>query len=195
LPRFIEYLDSEGAEAVSAFMLDVYPQRWPSARSERVTHAECRYYDAEYIWIGHVRPPYRRPLGGVRSRLFGVKEYLQKVPLIKSGCVIYVGNHETTPLRFSSVTTALLHFKMLGVIDQADGPLTGGLEDNGQRGLEVMHRYERYASRIATLKGRDLRVPGVSQLLVDSLTLADRGVMQAPAPFRDWMTRADGRDC
>jgi tetratricopeptide (TPR) repeat protein len=193
LPRLIEYLDFEGAEAVSAFMLDVYPQQWPSADGERVTHAQCRYYDADYAWIGHVRPPYRRPLGGVRARLFRVKEYLQKVPLIKSGCGIYIDNHETTPLRFSSVTAALLHYKMLGVIAQGNGQLTGVREDSARRGLGVMRRYESYASRIATLKGRDLRAPGVSQLLADSLTLADRGLMQAPAPFRDWITRADGR--
>ena len=189
LSRLIEYLDQEGAEAVSAFMLDVYPERLSDSEGAPVTHGDCRYYDGDYEWIGHVRPPYRRPLGGVRSRLFGVKEYLQKVPLIKSGRGIYIDNHATTAVRFASVTGALLHYKMIGLRAKRD---TAPANKEGNPfvtdlGLETMRRYEQYASHLTALSNVDLRASEASQPLTDSLTLASRGLMRSPAKFLRWM--------
>jgi hypothetical protein len=191
LQRLTEYLDQEGAEAVAAFMLDVYPARLSDPEGEPAKHADCRYYDGNYDWIGHVRPPYRRPLGGVRFRLFRAKEYLQKVPLIKSGRGIHLDSHDSTALRFASLTGALLHYKMLDLRTKRDrSPATkGGNPFRADGGLETMRRYERYASQLAAIDGVDLRVPGVSQVLTDSLTLANQGLMHAPAEFLRWMGR------
>lgn len=192
LPHLTEYLDREGAQAVSAFMLDVYPERLSD--SALVTHADCRYYDADYDWIGHVRPPYCRPLGGVRSRLFQAKEYLQKVPLMKSGCGIYIDNHETTALRFAHLTGALLHYKILGLRAKHYNTFSGAGGNNPfmtDCGLETMRRYERYASRFPAVSSIALCAPHVTETLTDSLTLVDRGLMHAPATFFRWMGRAE----
>jgi hypothetical protein len=54
-----------------------------------------------------------------------------------------------------------------------------------------MRRHARYAARMADLLGADLRAPGITMALADSLTLVERGLMQAPAPFRDWLRKRD----
>jgi tetratricopeptide (TPR) repeat protein len=187
LDHFTEYLDCEGAEGVAAFMLDVFPEQLFGAAGEPTTHAACRYYDDDYVWAGHVRSPYSRPLGGVRTRLFGAGEYLHKVPLIKCGRGAHINPHETTHLRLASVTGALLHYKLLAVGTTARNPSVSG------RIIEVMQRYQRYASRVAALEGVDLRLPGVSRPLADTLTMANRGLMRAPQEYRRWLEEHTAR--
>ena len=154
LDRFTEYLDREGAEAVAAFMLDVFPERLCGADGEPATHAECRYYDDDYVWGGHVRPPYSKALGGVRTRLFGSGEYLHKVPLIKSGRGVYITNHEPTHLQLAGVSGALLHYKLLALGRAGRDPFVP------DRGIDQMRRYERYASRVRGAQGRRSAPPG-----------------------------------
>jgi tetratricopeptide (TPR) repeat protein/glycosyltransferase involved in cell wall biosynthesis len=185
LNRLTEYLDREGAEAVAAFMLDVYPERLSDAAGNPAIHDDAQYYDGDYVWIGHVRPPYLRPLGGIRSRLFRAQEYLHKIPLIKSGRGVYIDNHETTPLRLSGVTGVLLHYKLTALAGNY------GQSCAMDCGLEVTRRYERYASRLHMLANDDLRLSGVTQSLADSLILSDRGLMRATAEFRAWLNRSE----
>ena len=185
IQRLIAYLDFVGAEGMAAYMLDVYPERLISADGRAATHSDCRYYDNDYRWVGHARLPYLRPLGGVLSRLFRAQEYLHKVPLIKSSCGVHIGPHETTPLRLAEVSGALLHYKMLALAmhqRQSDATEHKWFSVRN-RIFDVMHRYERYASRLAALEDMDLRAPGVSQLLTGSLSLVDRGLMRAPPEF------------
>ena len=115
IQRLIAYLDSVGAEAMAAFMLDVYPERLISADGRPATHHDCLYYDDDYQWIGTIRSPYLCPMGGVRSRLFGVQHNSPKVPLIKSSRAVHINAHETTPLRLAEVSGVLLHYIMLAL--------------------------------------------------------------------------------
>lgn len=194
ISRLTEYLDREGAEGVAAYMLDLFPERLFDAAGNPATHVDCRYYDADFVWIGQVRTPYRQPVGGVRTRLFGAHEYLHKVALFKSACGLHVGSHETTPLRMSAVTGTLFHYKLLSLAlksanwQQGDG----GNPFMADRSFDLMRRYVRYTSHLATLRSADLRLPGVSQTVTDSLTLAERGLMQAPPEFRHWLGRSAG---
>ncbi|HLY57861.1 MAG TPA: glycosyltransferase family 2 protein [Stellaceae bacterium] len=185
LDRLVDYLEREGAEAVEAFMLDLYPERLSDAAGAPATHADCRYHDGGYTWIGHPRMPYRRPLGGARARLFGAQEYLHKVPLIKASRGVHIDNHETTHLRLSGVTGALLHYKILDLArrDAREGP---------DRGAEEMRRYERYARHLAPWRTADLRAPGVTRMVGDSFTLVDQGLMTAPEAYRAWLGAAAG---
>lgn len=193
LSRLTEYLDREDMEGVSAFMLDVFPQRLFDEAGEPTRYTEYRYYDSDYAWMGLVRPPYLRPAGGVRSRLFQAQEFQHKVPLIKSSCGLALNAHETTHLRFANITGALLHYKLLNLairgkkLRSSDGA-NPFVPTN--RGAEIVRRHERYASRLASMRNVDLFKAGVSEELADSLTLADRGLMQAPRQFRDWLQAA-----
>jgi tetratricopeptide (TPR) repeat protein len=181
LRDFLAYLEREGAEAVAAFMLDLYPERLFHAAGAPAAYADACYYDRNYTWVGHVRPPYRRPTGGVRPRLFSTEEYLQKVPLIRSGRGVYLNAHEITPLRFSAVTGILLHYKLLGLADE----LGSGRQKDCI--IDVTRRNNRYLTLLKTLQGADLRLPGISEPLADSLVMADSGLIRAPREFRDWL--------
>jgi tetratricopeptide (TPR) repeat protein/glycosyltransferase involved in cell wall biosynthesis len=189
LALLTEYLDQTGAEAVAAFMLDVFPERLTENAENGVTWSDCRYYDGDYQWIGHVRPPYARPVGGARSRLFGAQEYLHKIPLIKSGRAVYIDNHESTSARFAVLTGVLLHYKILGLGGKFDNPQQDGNQFQTDYSVEMMRRYARYAARLPALDGVELRMSAVSQMLTDSLSLADRGLMRAPSDFRLWLER------
>ena len=57
---------------------------------------------------------------------------------------------------------------------------------------ETLRRHVRYAARLASLSDVDLFKAGVSEELADNLTLAERGLMQAPRKFRDWLALARG---
>lgn len=189
LALLTEYLDRTGAEAVAAFMLDVFPERLTESAENALTWADCRYYDGDYTWIGHVRPPYARPVGGVRSRLFGAQEYLHKIPLIKSSRTLYIDNHESTSARFAAVTGVLLHYKILGLLGKRDNAHQDGNSFQTDFSIEMMRRYARYAARLPALDGVELRMSAVSQMMTDSLSLADRGLMEAPREFRLWLER------
>lgn len=143
--------------------------------------------------MGLVRPPYLRPSGGVRARLFEAQEYLHKVPLIKSSRGVALNSHETTHLRFADITGALLHYKLLNLAirsKEARSSCGGNPFVARDRNAETLRRHVRYASRLAALSDVDLFKTGVSEELADSLTLADRGLMQAPRKFRDWLAPA-----
>jgi TolA-binding protein len=193
LSRLTEYLDGERMEALSAFMLDVFPRRMFDEAGAPTRHSEHRCYDGDYAWMGLVTPPYRRPAGGVRARLFQAQEYLHKVPLIKSSCGVALNSHETTHLRFADVTGALLHYKLLNLAihsKQRPSGEAGNPFVASDRSGQIMRRHQRYMSRLASLRDVDLFKAGVSEELADSLTLADRGLMRASPKYRDWLQSA-----
>jgi tetratricopeptide (TPR) repeat protein len=190
IESFTRYLDDEGAEGVSAFMLDVYPERLFNAAGEAAGHDDYRYCDTDYVWLGQCRAPFAQPIGGIRFRLIGAQEYLLKVPLIKARCGVHLNSHETTPLKLSQVTGALLHYKLLSL---TDAHLQSIREDRKIQirtdiGPDSMRRYERYVRHFDAIRNSDLRRPDLSEMLTDSLTLADSGLIRAPPSFRHWLS-------
>jgi hypothetical protein len=189
LDGLTRYLDAEGADALAGFMLDVFPETLLDAGGTPVPQANYRFYDANYAWLGQVRAPYIQPAGGVRGRLFQVNEILHKTPLLRDGAGVYLGSHTTTPVRLSGVTGTLLHYKLLNLARRFR-PTQPGIDGNpymANRPTDLMRRHVRYAARMADLLRADLRQPGITMSLDDSLILADRGLMQAPATFRAWL--------
>jgi tetratricopeptide (TPR) repeat protein len=189
LDRLIEYLDGQGAEAMAGFMLDVYPERLFDSTGRPAGHADCLYYDSDYRWTGYWRCPYVKPEGGVRARLFGTKEYLHKVPLIKRRAGKYIMSHETTPLKMADVSGVFLHYKTTDLLNKVAGPnWTEGTKLTAtDRKPAVMRRYEQYASQFKSIMNVDLRAPSVTQRLGDSFDLVDRGLMRASPEFRSWL--------
>jgi tetratricopeptide (TPR) repeat protein len=189
LNRLTAYLDSQGAEGVAGFMLDVYPNRLLDQTGKPVPQADYRYYDANYAWIGQVRAPYVQPVGGVRWRFFQVHEILHKVPLIRHGSGYRIGSHNTTPLRFAQISAVLVHYKIRNLAlryrPQAQG--AGGNPFMANRTPDLMRRHVRYAARMSSLLNADLPQPNLSETLTDSLALVGRGLMQAPAEFQQWL--------
>jgi hypothetical protein len=190
LTRLIAYLDARGFEAVRGYMLDLFAPRLVDDSGAAPPFAEQRFYDDDYYTFGLDRPPYLSPGGGVRARLFEAKEYLHKVPLWRLDAGRIVNSHETTHMRFADVSAALLHYKLMNVAVRGRdlGPEHAGtayLEADAD--VEAIRRHSRYAARLARLWRADLRLPGVSRALEDSLTLANRGLMEASEEYRAWM--------
>jgi len=186
---FVGYLDARGFEGVRGFMLDVFPPRLVDDSGAPTPFAEHVWYDDDYTWFGLPRPPYLSPIGGVRARLFEAKEYLHKVPLWRLDAGLLINSHETTPLRFADVSTALLHYKLMNVALRGRGEerRAGAAFLEADADVEAIRRHARYAARLERLWRADLRAPGVSRRLEDSLTLAGRGLMEASGDYRGWL--------
>ena len=53
--------------------------------------------------------------------------------------------------------------------------------------VEAIRRHARYAARLEPLWSADLPKPGVSRELADSMTLAERGLMDISDAYRQWL--------
>lgn len=123
LPGLTRHLEGQGAEALFAFMLDMYPE---GAVAEAVCEPRsspfpvCPLFDR----AGHVtRPnpdfPFRSVVGGLMGRLLyeGRQDatYLHKVPLVRwrEDMRYTLSMHHLRPVRLAAETGALLHFKYL----------------------------------------------------------------------------------
>jgi predicted Zn-dependent protease len=184
--RLVGWLDSHGFEAMRGYMLDLFAPRLADAPLQ----SEHRWYDEDYYWFGFDRPPYLSPGGGVRARLFEAKEYLHKVPLWRLDAGLLINSHETTHMRFADVSAALLHYKLMNVAlrGRQTRPEEAGVTYlEADAGVEAIRRHARYAARLDRLWSRDLVEPGVSRELPDSLTLAERGLMEMSGAYRRWL--------
>ena len=94
-------------------------------------------------------------------------------------------------MRFADVSTALLHYKLMNVALRGRGEArragTAFLEADAD--VEAIRRHARYAARLERLWRSDLRAPGVSRRIEDSLALAWRGLMDSSDDFRGWIAR------
>ena len=190
IDRFVAYLDARGYEGVRGYMLDVFPQQLIGDDGRPAPFADFRWYDDDYRLIGHERPPYLTPAGGVRTRLFDAKEYQHKTPVWRLDAGQILNSHETTHLKFADVSAALLHYKLMNVAlrgrDAPEGNAGAAfLEPDAD--VEVIRRHSRYSARLARLWRSDLVAPGVSRQLADSLTLAERGLMEMSPDYRRWL--------
>ena len=194
LDQLIAYFDCEGADGVAGFMLDLYPDKLVDGACGPASHADYCYYDNDYNWIGQTRAPYIQPVGGVRQRLFGAAETLHKTPLIRDCRSNYINSHNTTPLRLSGLTVLLLHYKLLNLTRrfQPSGRANGVNPFMANRSPEIMRRHVRYVAEMASILDAALVKPEFSETLTDSMALADRGLMQAPTAWREWLHHRRG---
>lgn len=189
IDKLVEYLDGRGFAGVRGFMLDMFPRHLVTTDGEPTPLEQHRFYDDDYVWIGQERPPYLSPVGGVRQRLFGATEYLHKTPLWRLDAGEMLNSHETTPLAYADVSSALLHYKLYNMTlrGRASAPQEGGLPYlEADTNLEVLRRHSRYAARLATLWRADLVDPRVSREIGDSLEMTARGLMEASPEYLDW---------
>ncbi len=189
LDGFIAYLDARGFEGVRGYMLDVFPPRLLNENREPAPFADYKYYDDDYYLFGLERPPYLHPGGGVRARLFEAKEFLHKIPLWRLDAGVLINSHETTHLKFADVSAALLHYKMMNVALRGREAKAGSAFLEADADVEAIRRHSRYAARLEALWRADLVKPGVSRELADSVTMAERGLMDISDDYRDWLAR------
>lgn len=118
LHQLATYLDSQNAEAMSSFMLDMYPanlqQQLAFKTGDNMLQTAPYFYNHYYFY--HQREcPYIHPVGGILNH-FEVPVWLTKTGLFKMRPDFYflASTHDSTPMKIADVSSAYLHFKMLG---------------------------------------------------------------------------------
>jgi hypothetical protein len=127
LSRFCKFLRDDGANAMSAAMVDMYADgpasRFSYSQGQPFVEA-APFFDPKPGWVKPVSgsfPPIQM-FGGVRERLFWHGRFkqtmppcLSKIPLVKwqRGMRYLIAQHFINQGDLASVTGALLHFKFL----------------------------------------------------------------------------------
>lgn len=122
---FLNFLDSQQAEAVLTFLLDMYSKCpiknavYPAGTPFLTT---CPYFDADTYQVKNITPFNQFPIrGGVRKRLFfdgfshrGNPPVLHKFPLVKwrSDLAFEASTHLLAGVSTAMVSGVLLHFKL-----------------------------------------------------------------------------------
>jgi tetratricopeptide (TPR) repeat protein len=188
LSPLLRYMEQNGHEALSAFMLDMYPETMELCEAYRPGEdliSISPYFDSKQDFFGGIYSPYQCVRGGARMRIFGGTEWLEKVPIVKGGGEIkYLGNHHITPARLSDVTGALLHFNLA----QKAGQLLPARDIVASDDIDGRISYcrTRYSNYKSVLKERGESFSNLcadSLKYVDSRQLVSLGLMQKPADF------------
>lgn len=118
LKQLTRYMDKNGYEALSAFMLDMFSASPIDIATDAPYDGfqeDYPYFENKYKTHNSVRCPWVYVRGGVRKR-FKVNEKLTKTPLIRGGKGIkfIASSHDITPAILCNVTGALFHYKLAG---------------------------------------------------------------------------------
>lgn len=162
IPDLVETLERQGAEAFTAYMLDMFARDTAEAGEDDVGDAVD--FIARYPWyLTNIRRnpapvcPYRNITGGARS-IFSTGEELTKTPLIKSanGISFLRSSHNISPAHLAQGSGVLLHFKMIdGLVEEAKAVLA-----DKSRNRHCQLRYRKY---LAAENVADLMEPVISQ--------------------------------
>ncbi|MSU90415.1 tetratricopeptide repeat protein [Rhodobacteraceae bacterium 2CG4] len=159
LRGLVTAMADRGDEVMPAFMLDTFPRRigdlydW---QPEQDPLEAVPLFDRTHFAYGGPDAPHRQVRGGVRNRLFGMAEVLEKAPILRGRPGLhYTGNHTTAPARVSDAGCVLLHHKMLqeGIGLKSEIHITAN-ERVRDRNPACQRRYLRYRDVLQAL-GRD----------------------------------------
>lgn len=151
LRGLVEYLDRRGYECMLGRLIDLYPEnRQHGSSAEEMSQLQSPYvfFDNEFHVYDIPVCPYREIYGGVRRRLMGGYQMLNKVPLINgaAGIKFLLSSHRTTPASVADVNAALLHYHLIYL-----------LEPRYQTVLaEAIERREFPSNSLERLRSRDL---------------------------------------
>ena len=117
IANFVEGMAARGEEALPAYMLDTYPEDMAALRDFRPGDAPLAVsglIDPDYFFFGGVNCCFLRVRGGVRERLFAIRDRIEKAPILRGGGGrIYRDNHHIHYARVSGQCAVLLHHKLL----------------------------------------------------------------------------------
>jgi predicted Zn-dependent protease len=189
LSPVLRHMESNGHEALSVFLLDMYPETvgefssFPSS-GDLLEHSPC--FDNALRYFGNPLCPYRFVKGGVRERLFAGNEVLEKVSIIKGGGDIrFLNPHATTPAVVSDVTGVYLHFCLVQKPQLTD---TGGQITNdsrvGDRSGASRKRYSRYHRVLSRLAKDESILCPHTERYTGSDQLLKLGLIGKPDGFR-----------
>ncbi len=118
LPKLIEYLNSKNFAYLSSFMLDMFPKDIRTQidiKSGDNLLQKSPYFYNNYKFYHQIQPPYICPKGGI-FQLFNINFWWTKTALFKAtdNFRFLSSTHATTPVNIANISSAYLHFKMIG---------------------------------------------------------------------------------
>lgn len=110
--EYVNHLESQGQNAVSAFMLDMYDEGYRDSGTISSELNDHNLFAANHIFCPSLYPPHRFITGGVRGSERW-SNILSKTPLINAKAGIrYTNNHFVTESNQGENTAVLLHYKI-----------------------------------------------------------------------------------
>ncbi|MBE2179510.1 MAG: glycosyltransferase family 2 protein [Chthoniobacterales bacterium] len=124
LPGLCAYMDSRGFNALHAVLLDLYPEGFlddVAYAAGEDYFSRAWYFDPPENMVkvprvfGEGAGLDHRLAGGVRERVFGVRNCCSKFPLIRrsGGVFLHDGQHHIERARIADIRAVLYHFKYL----------------------------------------------------------------------------------
>jgi hypothetical protein len=184
-------LDSCGAEALFAILLDMYsnkPFGKIGYRPGMPFLEGSRFFEGPYTFLPAQQFPYWQVYGGVRARAAGMLPELRtdpptvsKLPLVKwrQGQQFTLSTHALLrPMRLAPMRGALLHFKMFDdIVEKCRHEV-----ERGQHYAEA-REYRMLGAAIDRLPGRTFFDPKRSARYVDTADLLRMRILDAQRPF------------
>lgn len=176
-------LETEGAEALSAFMLDMHARTLKEQVEfdpEKSLFDSFPYFDEKHTRFGSVHCPYTTTVGGARRILSAGTCLKTKVPMINARSGIrYTDNHRTTTAVISELTSAFCHFKLVG-----DFQKTAMVEVTDQRrGAHCLRKHRSYAESLAEKSADFSYMQAETHRYASSHTLLSLGLIQSSENF------------
>jgi hypothetical protein len=177
------HLDRRGAQALFAFMLDMYAENSLGEVEHRAGDnplRACRCFDRSgYIRREHPDFPFRMVAGGLVSRFFYDRKqdgvYLHKVPLVRweEGLRYTSSTHTLFPVKLAEETGVLLHLKyMADFIDRAR------IESQRKQYWQGAKRYTVFNRRLESSPAIDFRCE-LTERFTSTAQLVELGLIRS----------------
>lgn len=188
LPQIIEYLEIEQSQMMHSFMLDMYPKdlhtQLNAGHSQNIIDISPYFYN-DYEHRYQVECPYVHTLGGIFYKFEAAPFAFTKTALFKhsKNFRFLSSTHRTTPAKVSSVSSAYLHFKMLGDF-QAKAKVESERKEHAGGGV----MYRKYAQMYDNFinSGTDLSQLDKSVKYQNSQQLVDLGLIQTSNQWEEF---------
>ena len=139
---------ARGEQLLPAVTLDTYPESLQPLAEFQPGDDPLAYsslIDPDIYLVGKLESCFFRARGGVRYRLFGTQEGLEKTPILRggTGCYYHASSHTTSYGRLSRQPCVLLHYKLLREALELRKPTTTDPR-TAARGVRCLLRHSLY---------------------------------------------------
>ena len=199
LDSLLGYLNSKSYTAVTAQMLDMFPEKLSVNSTQEIGRElkdEYRFYDISKIDRSKPKKEKRSNIiesdeiaiavkGGIRDNVFGFKPLLTKYPLLFSdGTVEHMGVHSIRNARVADLTCVLFHYKFYAFALQ--DYWYKAIEHKRGRSPFGKRRYEQYVEVLE--KNPELQLKLESSREIASVNdLLENGFLVASEDYIDWV--------
>jgi hypothetical protein len=199
LDSLLGYLNSNSYTAVTAQMLDMFPERLSVNSTEEIGREfkkEYRFYDISEIDRSKPKKDRRSNIiesdeiaiavrGGIRDNVFGYKPLLTKYPLLfYDGTVEHMDVHSIRNARVADLTCVLFHYKFYAFALQ--DYWYRAIEHKRGRGPFMNRRYEQYVEVLE--KNPELQLRQDSSREIASMNdLLENGFLVASEDYIGWV--------